>query len=89
MSRFDVEDLKSILQEVASEKSAALEGDVLDVPFCDLGYDSLAVIQVMSEIENVQNVKLPDSALGQMRTPRDALEYVRGLAGSDPDASGC
>lgn len=83
MSRFTLENLQSILREEAgAEATADIGQDSLDVPFVDLGYDSLALIQVASAIQMRHGIPLPDDAPTRMVTPREAVEYVNGLLAS-------
>ena len=45
-------DLTRMLRESAGEEEGIdLDGDVLDTPFLELGYDSLALLQVIGEIQ--------------------------------------
>lgn len=83
MSRFTFENLRSILREEAgADATADIDQESQDVPFVDLGYDSLALIQVASAIQMRHGVPLPDDAPAHMVTPREAVEYVNGLLAS-------
>jgi minimal PKS acyl carrier protein len=80
MSQFTVEQLKRILQDdVGVDESVDLDGDILDVAFADLGYDSLAMLQISLGIQERQGVSIPDDAAMHMKTPRGAIDYVNGL----------
>ncbi|MGP4003262.1 acyl carrier protein [Streptomyces sp. 8N706] len=66
-----LEDLTRIMRECAGEdESVNLEGDILDVPFADLGYDSLALLEAAGAVERKLGVKLSDDAVGEAGTPR-------------------
>ena len=79
MSAFTHEDLKTIMLSAADEDSAAdLDGDFLDQPFADLDFDSLAVLEIATSIQERYHLLIPDQAIAEMTTPRDVLDYVNG-----------
>ncbi|MEU2287254.1 acyl carrier protein [Streptomyces sp. NPDC013178] len=53
-----------------------LEGDILDVPFVDLGYDSLAVLETAAVIERECGVTLPEEGLHELDTPGKVIHFV-------------
>ncbi|MEW1956726.1 acyl carrier protein [Kineococcus sp. NPDC059986] len=70
-------DLTALLRECAGEEEGVdLDGDVLDVDFADLGYDSLALLQVISRIKRDFGVSVPDDAAATADTPRALLDLV-------------
>jgi len=75
MTQFTLDDLCRILCEGAGD-SGALDGDITDVTFTDLGYDSLALLELSSRVEREYGVSIPDGAALAMRTPAAALAYV-------------
>jgi minimal PKS acyl carrier protein len=76
---FTLDDLVRILRDCAGQaESVELGGDILDVPFADLGYDSLALMEAVSRIQRQYQVRLGDEAAGD-ETPRLLLERVNGL----------
>ncbi|MDL5205390.1 acyl carrier protein [Streptomyces sp. ALI-76-A] len=77
MNRLELTDLIALLRECAGEEEGVdLDGDVLDVPFADLGYDSLAVLQTTGRIERDFGVLLDEEAIDEAETPRAYLELV-------------
>ncbi|MCP9994219.1 MULTISPECIES: acyl carrier protein [Streptomyces] len=82
MRQFELDDLKALLRECAGEEEGVdLDGDVVDVPFAELGYDSLAILQTTGRIERDFDVALDEEALDEADTPRAYLELVnRALA---------
>jgi minimal PKS acyl carrier protein len=76
MSTFTLADLKSALREAAGDDASVLEGDILDTSLVELGYDSLALLEVASIIQRSYGVPMPDDAFLQMATPRQAVESV-------------
>ncbi|MCC3653783.1 acyl carrier protein [Streptomyces sp. WAC 00631] len=75
-------DLTRMLRESAGEEEGVdLDGDVLDTTFIDLGYDSLALLQVIGQIQREYGREIPDDAVVDAETPRALLELVN--AGRD------
>ncbi|WP_399930797.1 acyl carrier protein [Streptomyces kanamyceticus] len=73
-------DLTRLLRESAGEEEGIdLDGDVLDTDFTELGYDSLALLQVIGRIQREYGVELPDSA-AEAETPRALLDLVNSVA---------
>ncbi|MEU8551442.1 acyl carrier protein [Streptomyces roseoverticillatus] len=77
MPEFTPDDLIRVLRESAGEdEDVDLEGDILDVTFDDLGYDSLALLNTVVHIQRHLGVTLPDDFVGQEMTPRALVETV-------------
>ncbi|HEY8374500.1 MAG TPA: acyl carrier protein [Pseudonocardiaceae bacterium] len=76
MSQFTLDDLRRILKSAAGDDGATLDGDVLDTEFADLGYDSLALLELAGHVQREYGVPMPDDAPQHMTTPRAALDYV-------------
>lgn len=71
--------LVDILRESAGEDEAVdLDGDVLDTPFTDLGYDSLALYNTVGRVEREYRIRLPEDLVGDSTTPRDLIDAVNG-----------
>ncbi|GAA2259310.1 acyl carrier protein [Streptomyces amakusaensis] len=76
MKQLKLSELTALLRECAGEQEDVdLEGDVLDIPFASLGYDSLAMLQTTGRIERDYEVVL-DEATDVAGTPREYLEAV-------------
>ncbi len=78
MSQFDVEDLKRILRSgagVAEQVDLDSEG-AIDRTFADLGYDSLAVMELASRIQREYGLDLPDGEVEHTHTLREAAAAV-------------
>jgi act minimal PKS acyl carrier protein len=72
-----IDDLKRILRESAGEEEGIdLDGDILDLTFEDLGYDSLALLETGSRIEREHGIELEDTAITVAETPRVLLTVV-------------
>jgi act minimal PKS acyl carrier protein len=78
---FTLDTLKEVmLTAVGEDDSIDLDRDILDVPMSELGFDSLAVMNVADEIERDCGVRIPEDALDEiMATPRRTLEYINEL----------
>lgn len=77
MQRFTFEHLKEALCASAGvDGSVELNQDVLDRPFEDLGYDSLALLELTGRVQRDFGVPMPDDARQHMPTPRAALDYI-------------
>ncbi|WP_411081375.1 acyl carrier protein [Streptomyces sp. cmx-18-6] len=70
-------DLTRMLRESAGEEEGVdLDGDVIDTPFMELGYDSLALLQVIGQIQREYGIEIPDDAVVDAETPRALLALV-------------
>ncbi|MFE2556132.1 acyl carrier protein [Streptomyces sp. NPDC059352] len=79
MARLTLDTLLQILRECAGEEEGVdLGGDILDTPFVELGYDSLALLQATGRIERDLGVALPDDVVAEAETPALLLDLVNG-----------
>lgn len=77
MAQFSIDDLVALLRECAGvDEEVNLDGDILDVSFEDLGYDSLALYNTVSRIERDLGVELGDDVVTDATTPRALLAVV-------------
>lgn len=82
MAQFSIDQLIELLRDSAGEDEAVdLAGDVLDVPFDQLGYDSLALLNTVSRIERDNGIHLSDSVVTDAKTPRLLLDEVNARLG--------
>ena len=87
MQPLDIKDLVALLRTNAGDSDTVdLDGDVLDVPFDELDYDSLALLQVTGAIERDYDVALDEEALEEAQTPRQYLQVVNQVLASSPAA---
>lgn len=83
MIEFTADDLRRIIRTtVGTDESVDLDGDILDVAFSDLGYDSLAVMEVTGRIGKELPVSVPDEVVGDLETPRAVIDYVNRQLGA-------
>ncbi|MDF3299887.1 acyl carrier protein [Streptomyces tropicalis] len=79
MAEFTLDDIRRILRASAGvDEQTDLDGaDFADTPFADLGYDSLALLELANRIEREYGIDIPDGDLAHTQTPHEALAYVR------------
>ncbi len=74
---FTLDDLIPIMRSCAGDdEDVTLDDRILEVPFTELGYDSLALLELQSQIQLRYEVDLADDAVKHMTTPRRAIDYV-------------
>ncbi|WP_131736979.1 acyl carrier protein [Actinomadura roseirufa] len=77
MSRFTVDDVRRILRACAGEPDTiSLDDDISTVSFEDMGYDSLAVLEMAARIQQEFLVAIPDETVAELPTPDAIVEYV-------------
>lgn len=82
MALITLDDLTRLLRESAGEEEGIdLDGDILDTEFLDLGYDSLALLQVTGRIQREYGIELPDDAVADAETPRALLDLINQIGG--------
>jgi acyl carrier protein len=80
MANFELDDLVRLLASCAGvEEEFDLNNDVLDTEFVDLGYDSLALLEVAGQVSREYGVPMPDNAPEYMLTPRAAIDFINEL----------
>jgi minimal PKS acyl carrier protein len=73
-------DLRRILTACAGEdESISLSGDYLDLEFTDLGYDSLALMEIAARINQEYAVAVSEHEMTELATPRAVLDRVNDL----------
>jgi act minimal PKS acyl carrier protein len=87
MIKLTLDDLRSLMREAAGD-AGYLDGDILDVSFNEIGYDSLALLEAVARVERQYGVKIGDDAVANIESPRDFLELVNTkLAAATPTAA--
>ena len=77
-----VDDFKHMLREAAGEdETADLDGDILDVAFDELGYDSLALLEVAALAQRRFGVVLAEDEVAGVGTPRAFVGLVNRTLG--------
>ncbi|MBB5957440.1 act minimal PKS acyl carrier protein [Saccharothrix tamanrassetensis] len=79
MTEFVLQDLKRLLKSCAGvDEAVDLDGPVADTSFGDLGYDSLALFELLGRVRREYGVDLPDDALTETSTPKVAVDVIGG-----------
>ncbi|MEV6603582.1 acyl carrier protein [Kutzneria sp. NPDC051319] len=83
MSQYTVDDLrKTVSTCLGTANAQALAQDRLEHPFTDLGYDSLAVYEIATRIEDELGLAISDAEIDRLNTPASLLDMVNSkLAG--------
>lgn len=69
--------LKEIMGKCSGvDESVDISGDIGGTPFRDLGYDSLAVLEIVSQVQRDHGLSIPDEAIDEMNSPDALLSYV-------------
>jgi len=77
MASFTLDDLRRVMRECAGEdESVNLDGNIADVSFDDLGYDSLARMETASRVQREFGVTLPDEEMADVDTPAGFVAFV-------------
>lgn len=77
--RMAFDELRSILVAAAgTAEEAELSREVIDTDLYELGYDSLALMEVAARIKDRFAVEIPDDEVTELRTFRLILERVNG-----------
>lgn len=77
IDEFSLDDLRSILVGSAGvPQGADLESDFADTEFADLGYDSVAVLELAAQLSSRYGVVIDDEALFEARTPGALLKLA-------------
>jgi act minimal PKS acyl carrier protein len=76
-----LDDLVLVLTECAgADDDVTLTGQNLDVPFTDLGYDSLALLETAALMKHRFGVDLTDEEVTGIETHREFLDRVNHAA---------
>jgi minimal PKS acyl carrier protein len=72
-----IDDLRGILITCAGgDDTEALHGDISDISFEDLGYDSLALFETATRLKLDHGVVIPDEQIIKVRTPKELLDLI-------------
>lgn len=79
MSRrlIELSDLRRVLREGAgAAQDVDLDGEILDAPFGELGYDSIALMETAARLSREYGITIDDEELAAVTTPRHLLQLV-------------
>ncbi|CAO5245942.1 acyl carrier protein [Frankia sp. AgKG'84/4] len=71
-----IDELRAILVDCAGGDDAVLPGDISAVPFDELGYDSLALIETAARLRLDHDVLIPDEEIAEVRTAGELLGKI-------------
>ncbi|MDW4905905.1 phosphopantetheine-binding protein [Streptomyces sp. ADMS] len=79
MQDFTLDDLRRVMRAaVGVDDSVDLDSDIAATEFTDLGYDSLALLEIVGKIEKEYGTSVPEEAVADLTTPGRLAEYVSG-----------
>ncbi|WP_018681695.1 acyl carrier protein [Actinokineospora enzanensis] len=74
---FTLDELAEILRTGSgADDSAPLDVSTAHTEFTELGYDSLALLDLTSHVQRRYGVVIPDDAVEDMPTPAVAVRYI-------------
>ncbi|MBE1530517.1 acyl carrier protein [Actinomadura algeriensis] len=77
MTQRNLDDLRTLMRACVGEGDGIdLDGDILDLAFSDMQYDSLAVLELAARIETTWGVPIPEEEAATLGTPGAFLDYV-------------
>ncbi|MFD0854539.1 acyl carrier protein [Actinomadura adrarensis] len=80
MSELTLEDLRRLMRASAGDdETVDLEGDILDRPFEELNYDSLALLELSVQLFQEYGIEVEDDALTDLKTPGAVLDHINAL----------
>ncbi|MFE9457568.1 acyl carrier protein [Streptomyces californicus] len=68
-------DLKDIMSRCTGETEDLTE-EHLGLDFTEIGYDSLAILEIASQIQREYGLQIPDEAIEEMNSPQAVIDYV-------------
>lgn len=71
-----IENLRDVILRCAGGDADALPVDQMSVPFEELGYDSLVLIETSATLNREYGVVIPDEQLTELRTPAELLLLI-------------
>ncbi|MGW2720260.1 acyl carrier protein [Streptomyces sp. NPDC001492] len=72
-----LEELVSTIRRCAGDSDvAALDDGILDLSYQDLGYDSVAILEIFAELGSEHGIAISDEEVFETRTPRETLALV-------------
>lgn len=80
MATFTLTDLVEYVRRGAGEDDPlVLDGRTAETTFAELGYDSIAIMEVMLLVERDLGIKLPDEKADKNATPEQFVDLVNEL----------
>lgn len=80
MPLFSSDDLTGIMRECAGlDYAQDLDRSALDISYEEMGFDSLAVLEIQAEIERQLGIRLGEDAVEIRSTPAATITHVNDL----------
>ena len=77
MSEFTLDDLREIMRiSVGVEEGVDLDGPIAELEFTELGYDSLALAEVVSQVSRRYDVAIGEDEAFELTTPGAVVAVV-------------
>ena len=77
MSEFTLDDLREIMRiSVGVEEGVDLDGPIAELEFTELGYDSLALAEVVSQVSRRYDVVIGEDEVLDLTTPGAVVAVV-------------
>jgi act minimal PKS acyl carrier protein len=77
MSEFTLDDLREIMRiSVGVEEGVDLDGPIAELEFTELGYDSLALAEVVSQVSRRYDVVIGEDEAFELTTPGAVVAVV-------------
>ena len=77
MSEFTLDDLREIMRiSVGVEEGVDLDGPIAELEFTELGYDSLALAEVVSQVSRRYAVEIGEDEAFELTTPGSVVAVV-------------
>ncbi|MFD7668956.1 acyl carrier protein [Streptomyces sp. NPDC059788] len=73
---FTLEDLRALLRVDDADELTETRADE---EFGDLGYDSLARFEMVSQLVRRYDIEISDETMEHLRTPRQAVDHINAL----------
>ncbi|MFH8882347.1 acyl carrier protein [Streptomyces californicus] len=74
-STMTFDNLKDIMSRCTGETEDLTE-EHLNLDFTEIGYDSLAILEIASQIQREYGLQIPDEAIEEMNSPQAVIDYV-------------
>jgi minimal PKS acyl carrier protein len=77
MALFTLDDLRKIMIESGgADEGVDLHGDINATEFEDLGFDSLAMLEIQGRIKQELGIRFPEDDVMLLRSPEELIDFV-------------
>jgi minimal PKS acyl carrier protein len=77
MAELTLDGLKTIMSSCSgADEASEVTPEVAGVEFGELGYDSLAVLEMVTHIQRQYRITIPDEAVEEITSPTSLIDYV-------------